>query len=247
MNRQVYGWRSVIGYIHASHGMRGQEEQMKMAPLGVVFQGATMLGPLDMSPEGMVGMFAQIEHATKMVALAGPDMIIQDGVPISIASGIGTDKRIIALMEKVSGLPCTTQITAVVEALRFLEINKILVITGYFREEINKILYKFMEESGFTVVSTTDLGIDWHNTADTSPYAYYRPAKALYQKFPEAQAVVICGGSTLQNDVIEPLETDLGIPVITQKSAALWQILKMMTIRETLPGLGMLLMKIPRE
>ncbi|MFC1814622.1 hypothetical protein ACFL0M_01515 [Thermodesulfobacteriota bacterium] len=230
----------------------GGDELVKWAPAGVVFRSAPMLGPLEWSPEGLRTMLDRIEQATKMAALGGADMIIQTGLPIGTANGIGTDKQIIEIMEKVSGLPCTTQITAVVEALRYLEITKVIIVSGYFKETINQILLKFMKDSGFEIVSALDLGMEWRTpdgshapdtsqTADVSPYIYYRPSMSLYNKFPQAQGIVIAGGSTPQNDVIEPLETDLGVPVITQRSAALWKVLNMVGTKESIPGLGRLL------
>ena len=239
--RQAFGWRAVIGYISPSHGMCADVELKKAAPAGVVFNRATMLGPLGFSPEGVRVMLDQIEQATKMVALSGVDAIIQIGLPVGFLDGVGTDKKIIEIMEKTSGVPCTTQITAVVHALRHLEISKVIIVTGYFKEQTNKIFYKFIEDSGFKVVAGTDLGIDWHNAPDTSPYAYYRPSKLLYKQFPEAQGILIAGGNSLTDDVIGPLELDLGIPVITQNSAALWHVLNMVEIKEVIPSLGRLL------
>lgn len=239
--RQAFGWRAAIGYISPSHGMCADVQLRKAAPAGVVFNKATMLGPLGFSPEGVGVMLQQIEQATKMVALSGVDVIIQIGVPVGFLNGIGTDKKIVEIMEKASGVPCTTQITAVVQALRHLKISKVIIVTSYFKEQTNQIFYKFMEDSGFEVVGGIDLGLDWHNAPDTSPYAYYRPSKSLYKQFPQAQGILIAGGNTLTDDVIEPLERDLEVPVITQTSAALWQVFNMVEIRESIPGLGRLL------
>jgi len=216
-------------------------ELRKAAPAGVVFNRATMLGPLGFSPEGVRVMLEQIEQATKMVALSGVDVIIQIGLPVGFLNGIGGDKKIIEIMEKASGVPCTTQITAVVQALRHLQISKVIIVSSYFKEQANQIFYKFMEDSGFEVVAGTDLGLDWHNAPDTSPFAYYRPSKSLYKQFPQAQGILIAGGNTLTNDLIEPLEADLGVPVITQTSAALWQVFNMVEIRVLIPSLGRLL------
>lgn len=241
MTHQVFGWRAVIGYIRPSHGLTAEVQLAKAAPPGVIFNSATMLGPVVFSPEGVREMLNEIEKATRMVALSGVDVIIQYGLPIGFSNGIGTDTKIIEVMEKASKVPCTTQITAVVNALRHLGIKKVIIVTGYFRGEVREIFYKFMQDSGFDVVAMEDIKVDWHSSPDTSPFAYYRPGKSLYEKYPEAQGILIAGGNTLMNDVIEPLETDLEIPVITQSSAAMWQVFKMVNVKEKIPGLGRLL------
>jgi len=41
--------------------------------------------------------------------------------------------------------------------------------------------------------------------------------------------------------VIESLETDTGLPVVTSNQAGLWQALRLVGIRSSLPGLGCLL------
>jgi maleate isomerase len=242
MIRQVVGWRSIIGLITPASGVTTASEFAKVAPPGVVFHSITIPGPAGgLTVESVRPVLGQIEQAAKMGAKAGADLIMQLGVPICVIDGLGTDKKLIEVMEKATGVPCSTQITAVVEALRYLKATRIIIVIGYFGGGINEIMIKFMQDSGFEVLSAVDLGLDSQAASDTSPFAYYRPAKALFKKFRQAQAVFIAGGKTLTDDVIDTLERDLGVPVVTQRSATLWQAFNMLEIKDPVEGEGMLL------
>lgn len=46
-------------------------------------------------------------------------------------------------------------------------------------------------------------------------------------------------------DIIEPLEQDLGIPVVHATPAQSWLIQKRLRVRQPMPGLGRLLAEMP--
>lgn len=237
----MLGWRAIVGVIGPSRGLTSSAEFAKAAPQGVVFHRATVLGPLGISVNAMRSMLKQIEGAAKQVALAGVDLVIQVGLPPGFVNGIDGERQIIRSIEQAAGVPATTQVTAVVKALQKLQITKIIVVTSYFGEEINRLFRKYLQDTGFDVASMVDLGMDWKRSAETSPYAYYRISKAVYRDAPQAQGVLLAQGNSPASEVIEPLETDLGIPVVSSNSAALWHCLDVVGVKEPIGGLGRLL------
>jgi maleate isomerase len=58
---------------------------------------------------------------------------------------------------------------------------------------------------------------------------------------PNADAILISCGNLRSFEAIEPLETDTGLPVVTSNQAGLWQALRLVGIRDPLPGIGRLL------
>lgn len=239
---ETTGWRAVIGNMFPTFGGLSPDtgERGKAIPKGVVFHNAHFHGPIGWSVEAIRAVLPQVAEVAREAAYPGVDLVMQNGLPIGIINGIGTDKKIIDTIEEATGVPATTTITSVVEALRKLQITKIIIITGYFGEQVNEIFRKFMHDSGFEVVHHAERGQDRYS--DVPPHAYYRMSKNAYHKFPQAQGILIAGGrSGGSADVIESLETDLRIPVITQDSASLWNMLNMVEVREPIEGWGRLL------
>ncbi len=240
---ETRGWRAVIGSMNPTFGGLPQSAgggMEKAAPEGVVFHRANFHGPLGWSVEAIKAILPQVPEVAKEAAFPGVDLVLVGGLPISIINGIGTDKRIISAIKEATGVQATTAITSVVEALRRLQITKIIIVTSYFGEQVNEIFRKFMQDSGFEVVYHVERGNDrW---SEVPPHAHYRISKNAYHKFPQAQGILLTSGrAPASADVIEALETDLRIPVVSQDAATLWNVLNMVEVREPLEGWGRLL------
>lgn len=239
---ETIGWRAVIGTMYPTFGglIPASGEVDQAVPRGVAFHRAHFHGPMGWSAEAVRAVLPQVAEVAKEAAFPGVDLVLQSGLPIGIIDGIGADKKIVDTIEQATGVRGTTTITSVVQALRKLQVSKIIIVTGYFGEEINGIFKKFMQDSGFEVVHHTERGQDRYS--DVPPHAYYRIAKEAFRKFPQAQAILISPGRAFSSaEIIEPLETDLRIPIVTQNSATLWNVLNMVEVREPLEGWGRLL------
>lgn len=239
---ETLGWRAVIGAMYPTFGgiIPARSELDDAMPKGVVFHRAHFHGPFGWSVEAVKAILPQVSEVAKEAAFPGVDLVIQSGLPIGIIEGIGTDKKIINMIEQATGIKGTTTITSVVEALRKLQITKVIVVTGYFGEQVNNIFKKFLQDSGFEVLHHTERGQDRY--ADVPPHAYYRISKDAFRKFPKAQGILICPGRAFSSmEIIEPLETDLRVPVVTQNSATLWNVLNMVEVREPIEHWGRLL------
>lgn len=239
---ETLGWRAVIGGMYPTFGgiVWAGGEMDKALPKGIIFHRAHFRGPLVWSIDGIKAILPQMAEVAKEAAFPGVDLILQSGLPIGIIEGLGTDKRIINTIEQATGVRATTTITSVVDALRKLQVIKIIIVSGYFGEQVNKIFDRFMEDSGFEVVYHAERGGD--RQGDVPPQAYYRISKDAYHRFPQAQGILIAPGrASSSTEVIEPLETDLRVPVITQTSATLWNVLNLVEVREPLEGWGRLL------
>lgn len=239
---ETLGWRAIIGAMYPTFGglIPSSSELDKALPKGVIFHRAHFKGPFGWSVDAVKAILPQIAEVAKEAAFPGVDLVIQSGLPIGIIEGVGTDKRVINTIEQTTGVKATTTITSVVEALKKLQLTKIIILTSYFGAEVNEIFLKFMLDSGFEVVHHAERGGGRYS--DVPPHAFYRISKEAFSKFPQAQGILISPGRAYSSaEVIEPLETDLRIPVVTQNSATLWNVLNMVEVREPLEGWGRLL------
>jgi maleate isomerase len=158
--------------------------------------------------------------------------------------GKGHDERLIKEMEEATHVPCTTTSTAVMAAFKHLGIKKLSLATPY-PLDVNEIEKKFLEDNGFEVVKCDGLDLvdAFGILINVSPNVLYRLAKAI--DVPEADGVFISCTGLDAMDIIEPLERDLGKPVVTSNQASYWLAFKMARMGEPIHGYGKLL-SIPR-
>ena len=127
---------------------------------------------------------------------------------------------------------------AVLEAYRALGLRKTVVMTPY-PEETNQAEKKFLEDNGLEATSITGVGFNRTGEfAHSGKHFLYREAKKLKTEGAEVFFLSCMGLATME--LIQILEEDLGMPVITSHQASLWACLRHSRVHDKLPGLGKL-------
>jgi maleate isomerase len=78
----------------------------------------------------------------------------------------------------------------------------------------------------------------------TKPSQAYQ--SAMEAVVPEADGIFITCTNFRCSDVIEEIENDSGIPVVTSNQATAWHLMKLLGINDVVEGYGQLLRKTPR-
>jgi maleate isomerase len=81
--------------------------------------------------------------------------------------------------------------------------------------------------------------------AEQTPEQVYALAKNELEKAPNAQAIYFQGAPLDPLQVIERIETDLGVPVVASNPTMLWHICTKVGLRFSVPGHGRLLREWP--
>ena len=232
-----FGWRGKIGLIYPAPGIAGEVEFHKMAPEGVAILTTRM--PLEkVDAEGLIKMGSYTEQAASLLAQAKPDVIAFCCTTGSLVKGIGYDKEIIRRIENHTGIAAITTSTAVIDSLNTLKVKKIAVATPY-PDEVNQREKVFIEDSGFEITAIKGLGVlDPQKMQNVRHEEMYRLAKEVFTE--NADAIFISCTGIAVIDIIEPLEEDLGRPVITSNQATMWAALRKINIGERIEGLGKL-------
>ena len=234
----MYSWRAKIGVI-APIDDKVEYAFNKYAPEGVAFNSSrlTFPGP---TPEGLCILTDKLEEAAKMYKNQKHDVVLFGCTSGSCIKGFGWDKQLIDIIEKACGWPGLTTTTAVMEAFQALGLNRSAVMTPY-PEETNAIEKKFMEDSGLEVTNIKGVGFN-----RVGPYSHasklhlYRNAKNMDLGDANVFFLSCMGLGTME--LVEVLEEDLGMPVITSHQASLWACLRHAGIKDKIPGLGKLFM-----
>lgn len=236
----MYGWRARIGRISPSPETVGAEEWRRSMPDGVcLVETRTLIH--DVTVEGLSETVTQIERAALELASAEVDIILQAGTAIAFFRGFGHDQELSRRITAVTGIKATTSLTAVVEALRALKAQRLAIATAYL-PEIDARLVDVLQQSGFQVATIRGMGLKKSiDMGRVAPDETYRLAKEVVRAAPDTEGILISCGNLRTFEVIEPLETDTGLPVITSNQAGLWQALRLVGVKDRLLGLGRLL------
>ncbi|MFQ5915325.1 MAG: aspartate/glutamate racemase family protein [Nitrospinota bacterium] len=239
----MYGWRALIGIIQPSGGPVGEEEFRMAAPEGVSFV-STRMYIEEVTPKGLEEMVTQVERAAREIAIMKADCVVLCGTPAGFFKGHPFNLELTGRAREASRLPSMTQATAVVEALRRLKLRRIAVATAYI-DELNDLLREFLEEAGFEVLALKGLRqrFNW-DIHRLPPSAAYRLTREVIEESSDADGVFISCGGLRTFEVIDLLERDLGLPVVTSNQAALWGGLRLAQVTEPIRGFGRLLQKL---
>jgi maleate isomerase len=239
MWRSNQGWRARIGVIYPGPGWHHIGDFHKIAPKGVAMGGMGVPRHKDESAAEMMHLDEHVVESAKNFVSYKPDVILWCCTAGSFLKGKGHDERLIKEMQDATGIPCTTTATAVMQSFKALGVKTIAMVTPY-PNDVNDIEKKFLEDNGFKVAKMDGLDLtDNAILANVSPNVMYKLARKNDVREADAMFISCTGLDVL--DIIEPLEEDLGKPVITSNQASFWQAFKMAGIRAPIQGYGKIL------
>ena len=222
----MYGWRARLGRINPSPETVGDEEWRQLCPNGVTVVSSRMFIEA-VNADGLTHMVKNVERAAKEIATARPNVILMAGTAGAFNGGPGFDQDLVKRIEDATGVPATTTMTAVLDALQALQIEKIAVATSYI-DQVDQALSNALVAAGHEVITIE--GMDILNSIDMGdllPETNYRFAREVLSRAQGAQGYLLSCGNWRTLETIEPLEKEFDVPVITSNQSGLWQVLRM--------------------
>jgi maleate isomerase len=235
---EFYHHRGLLGFIVMATDLVMEENLYRMAPKGVGVSIARVASPLEVSNAGLR------EHINTMASAAS---LLQPDQPPDLVCYACTSGSIVIGEEKVAaeirrGAPRSrpmTLVTSVVDALRTLNISRLVVATPYL-DEINTLELNYLIDQGFSVLDIQGL-----NVSDGAIMGRIEPGFikefALSMDRPEAEAIFISCGGIRTLDVVQEIEDTAGKPVICSNQAMMWSCLRRIGVADPISGYGRLL------
>ncbi len=236
----MYGWRAKIGHVAPSRGDTLVYEFYKMMPEGFMLLNST--GTIrQLVDADFERQLKRIEEAAQDLVENKCDAIIIGGSPLFTKLGFGSDLEMGNKLTAKFGVPIAAGITGEIEALKSLNINKLVVATPH-EDSLNDRMRGFLEASGFDVLKIEGYGVRRNaDLTDMDVHAAYKIAKRLYQTAPQADGVFVpCPRWPTITDV-ELLEREIGKPVVTSCQAYIWHAVRMAKVKEKIAGFGRLM------
>ena len=236
----MIGWRARIGYISPANAECSVYEFYKIVPEGVSLV-TTCLSIKDLVPEELEAALRKVDDSALDLARSEVDFIVLGGTPPGALKGVGSDRKLIKRIEKITKTPAVLKITASVEAFRHLKAKRISVATP-FEEPNNRKIKKFLEDCGFVVASIEGLGIrSSMDIARLPDYVPYRQARKTVLENPKTDAIYIPCSQWSPSFCVDQLEKDFGIPVVTSNLSMIWYVFSALKLRGAIRGFGRLL------
>lgn len=235
-------WRGKIGAICPGPAVTVEKDFNRYAPEGVGIStmripwGKPGEGP---TPENLKMMSSGLEEGCKQYIdpKVTQDVIIFACTSGSLIGGPSFDKECVSIIEQTTGARGLTTSTAILEAFERLDTGRLAVITPY-PSATNDAEKVFLEANGVEVTTIVDMNPQRQYIPTIDPYYVYRQVKELDLTGADGIFISCTGLDCLS--VIEVIEEDLGLPVITSNQASLWASLRYARVGTKIPSLGKL-------
>jgi maleate isomerase len=236
----MYGWRARIGHVAPSRGDTLVYEFYQMLPAGfrILNSTGTIRQLVDADLERQL---QRIEEAAADLVDNKCDSVIIGGSPLFTKLGFGSDIEMGRRLTKKFGVPVSPGISGEIEALKSLNLRKLVVATPH-EDTLNERMKAFLEASGFQVLKIQGYGVRKNaDLTDMDEHDAYKIAKRLYHDASDADGVFVpCPRWPSITDV-DLLEREIGKPVVTSCQAYIWHALRLAKVKQPVSGFGTLM------
>jgi maleate isomerase len=232
-----------IGVLVPAGNPTVESELYRMAPAPVTLHFARLDGG-EGTPGAPVGMerrllvyLDSLPAVLPTLAVVQPAVVVLAHTSVSYALGYAHEPALIDRMTKLAGCPGITASRAILAAFAHLGVRRIALATPY-SEAIEALGAAYWKAAGLDVVAHRRLD-DVTNIYEETEARAYALGRSIDTR--EAEALLISGTGLPTAGIIQRLEDELGKPVVTGQTAALWHVLRVAGVAARVSGYGRLL------
>lgn len=236
-------WRGTVGVIKPTYRPGSLEEFIRLLPDGI---GVIPLF-LDIrrgTQEEFASVLDAVEERVAKLAEIGVDLIHPEGAPPFMVLGARGEAERVAEWERRFRVPIVTAPQTQVEAMRALGLRRIVGVT-YFAGELNDVFARYFSDSGFEVLEMGGIAVPFESVGQLSSHEVYAFARHAFLRHSRVDGIYLLGSGWRVLDVVEPLEQDLGVPVLHAVPARVWAVQHRLQVRQPVRGFGRLLAELP--
>jgi maleate cis-trans isomerase len=236
----MYGHRARIGYTSPPRITEVfPYEFYKMAPPGVTLM-LTTLTLVTRSKAEVAQSFELSLDAARKMAKAGATVVMLGGNPISLAHGGNDLQDFQDQMSKEIGIPVLTSTMAQTKALKLLGSKKVAVAHPYESLHNDRMAHSIVE-FGFEPCGTLACDYSMIELGTVPKDMALKLARQLKIENPEADTIHFGSAHWATAHVIDQVERELDVSVMTSQQAIFWDAIRTAGIKDKIPGYGRLL------
>lgn len=236
-------WRGTVGIIKPTHRPGSLEEVIRLLPEGIGVVPLTVGFTTGTADEFRQGIGAIHEKVAELAAI-GVDLIAPMGAPPMMLHGFRAERDLLDEWERKYGLPIITAGLSQIDAMRALQVNRMVGVT-YSKGPINDAFAQYFIDAGFDVLAMDGMDVPFNRAQLLSSREVYAHTKAAFMRNPGADVVYMLGGGWRILDIVEMLEADLGVPVVSSVPARVWSTQRHFHVGHRHRGFGRLLAELP--
>ena len=179
-----------------------------------------------------------IAEAAAALSDVKPGVVVFHCTASSMEEGLAGEAGVIETISKASGCPTITTGQAITEALKYLGIKKLVLISPYIKTT-NEHEVDYLHEAGFDVIHELGLGL-----SGSDDYIAVTPERWMEivweHRRPDADGYLLSCTNTRMIEMIEEAERRLRKPVVTSNQATLWSCLRRLGVKAPVSSPGQL-------
>lgn len=237
----MLGWRRRIGYISPGSLEIPVYDFYQVAPEGVSL--VSLTAPIsDWCNDEYEKNLKQVEEAADYLAKRHVHMVIHAGAPPVASQGRDFMHHLISRMTERTGLPASTALYSAMEACRWLGGQRVVVVTP-FPQDTHRDIVTLLREEGFTIVHEERMDASFFTLNEISERRIYDFVTAALRRGGQAGAQVgyVPCPQWHVFEMIEYLERDTGLPLVTSDGGDFWYAFRTLGVTDVKPGHGLLL------
>lgn len=185
----------------------------------------------------LLGYLASIPAALPALVSVQPAVVVLAHTSVSYAAGFAREPALIDGIARQAGCPVVTASRAILAAFAHLGVRRIALATPYSEA---------VEALGATYWTAAGIQISAHRRLEGVTNIYDETEVRSYElgqgtDMRQADALLISGTGLPTAGIVQRLEHELGKPVVTGQTAALWQALRVAGVEARVAGYGRLL------
>ena len=237
-------WRGTVGIIKPTLRPGGLEEFIRLLPEGI--------GVLPLfvnirrgTPDEFHQVLPAFEQKVAELAEADVDLIHPEGAPPFMVHGLAGEQAIVTRWQERYSKPIVTAGMTQVEAMSALGLKKIVGVT-YFAGTINDTFAQYFTDAGFEVLAMRGIDVPFAEVGRLASHEVYAHTRKAFLDCKQADGIYMLGSGWRVLDMIQPLEQDLGVPVVHAIPARVWAIQHRLHVHQPVSGFGRLLAELPK-
>lgn len=163
----------------------------------------------------------------ELVSLKAQDITLA-GIPISSQLGFKRTRDLLAETTKRTGLRADADVEGVIAGMQHLGVERI-AIASRWADELNNKMVAYLEEAGLKVLTVTSEG-QWAKEAfgmsiEMGVKLAFKLGREAMRKAPDAQGLLLPGGTWRSMAAVPILEDDFGRPCFTNTNGRVWRLI----------------------
>jgi maleate cis-trans isomerase len=232
-----------VGFVRPTYKSYALSDLVRLLPedVGVI---PLYAGIREHTPDGYMEAFPRYVELVGELAKIGVDVIHPEGAPPFLIQGYAREQELLKEWQAKYKTPMFTSCSSAVESFNALGVNRIVGV-NFHAGPINDVFAKYFRDAGLDFLAMEGSDDDYGAATDLTMAQLQEHVKNAYKKHPTAEAIYLLGSGNWRPKDVQPLEKDLGIPVLHPVQARAYCILTRLNMKTPIKGAGRLLEAMP--